>query len=189
MSVALTELWLPILLGGLFCWIASALIHMVIKYHNADYTPLANEDQVSEALRAGDPKPALYSLPHCKDMKDMGDEAMQQKFARGPVALISVFPNGMPPMGKLLIQQFLHFVIAAVLVAYIATLSLPVGSDYMTVFRLVFVTTLAAHGLGNIPYSIWFGHPWSNCIRFLIDALIYAAVTAGTFAWLWPVAG
>jgi len=92
-------------------------------------------------------------------------------------------------MGKLLIQQFLHFVIAAVLVAYIATLSLPVGSDYMTVFRLVFVTTLAAHGLGNIPYSIWFGHPWSNCIRFLIDALIYAAVTAGTFAWLWPVAG
>jgi len=48
-------------------------------------------------------------MPHCADMKTMGEESMQKKFAAGPVAMISVTPNGMPPMGKLLTQQILFF--------------------------------------------------------------------------------
>ena len=186
MSVALTELWLPILLGGIFCWIASALFHMVIKHHNADYKPLSNEAEVSAALRAGDPKPALYSMPYCKDMKEMGEEAMVNKFNQGPVAMITVFNKGMPPMGKLMLQQILFFIVGCLLMAYIATLALPAGSDYMAVFRLLMVTGFLTFGWGLIPFSIWYGHPWSNTLRYLIDALIYGAVAAGTFAWLWP---
>ncbi|MFC3194580.1 hypothetical protein ACFODZ_10065 [Marinicella sediminis] len=189
MTVSLLQLWLPIVLAGVFCWIASALIHMVIKYHNADYKPLDNEDQVSDALRAGNPKPGLYTMPHCADMKDMNGEAMQDKFKQGPVAMISVFDNGMPPMGKLLLQQIMHFFIGALLVAYVACLVLTAGADYMSVFRLVMAVSFLAYGYGVIPFSIWYGHPWSNTARFLLDALIYAAVTAGTFAWLWPAAG
>ena len=43
MFVSVLQLWLPVLLSAVFCWIASALIHMVIKYHNADYKKLNNE--------------------------------------------------------------------------------------------------------------------------------------------------
>lgn len=186
MSVSLVELWLPILLAGLFCWIASALIHMVIKHHNADYKKLANEDQVADVLREGKAQPGLYHMPHCADMKEMANEDMQKKFKEGPIAMISVFPNGMPPMGKLLVQQFLFFVVASIFVAYVASISYPVGTDYMVIFRQVFVVGFMAYGLGEIPYSIWYGHPWSNCVRYLIDAVIYGLVTAGTFAWLWP---
>lgn len=189
MSVSLMQLWLPILLGGVFCWIASAIFHMVIKHHNADYKRINNEDQVSEAIRAGNLAPGLYSMPHCKDMKDMGDEVMQNKFNQGPVAMLSVFNNGMPPMGKLLGQQILFFILGCLLIAYAATLTLAAGSDYMAVFRVVMIISFLAFGWGLIPFSIWMGQPWSNCIRYLIDAVIYAAIVAGTFAWLWPAVG
>ncbi len=188
MVVSLSTLWLPVLLAGILCWVASALIHMLLKYHNSDYSELSNEDEVSAALRAGSPAPALYSMPHCTDMKEMGGESMQAKFAAGPVAMISVLPNGMPPMGKLLGQQILFFIVGSLLLAYLATLSLSAGADYMTVFRHLFVAAFLAYGWASIPYSIWMGQPWSNCIRYMVDSLIYAAVTAGTFAWLWPAA-
>lgn len=189
MSVTLLQLWLPILLGGVFCWFASALIHMVVGYHNADYQPLSNEDQVADALRAAEPKPGLYSMPYCKDMKDMGKDAMQAKFNNGPVAMVTVLNKGMPPMGKLLGQQILHFLIGSLLIAYVTTLALPAGADYMAVFRLVMVVGFLTYGWGLLPFSIWYGHPWSNAMRYLLDALIYGAVAAGTFAWLWPAAG
>ncbi len=184
--MSVSELWLAILLAGVFCWIASALIHMLIKYHNADYKKLNNEDEVASVLGASSPAPGLYTLPHCIDMKEMANEAMQKKFNDGPVAMISVMPNGMPPMGKLLGQQIIFFVAGSFLIAYLATLSIPAGAEYMEVFRSVFVASFLTYGWAQIPYSIWMGQPWSNCLRFLMDALIYSGVTAGTFAWLWP---
>ncbi len=186
MSVSLIDLWLAILLAGLFCWIASALIHMLIKYHNADMQELSNEGEVSQALGNAKAKPGLYHMPWCGDMSNMAKPVVQEKFNKGPVAMVTIFPNGLPPMGKLLLQQFLFFIFASFLVAYVTSMAFPVGADYMTIFRFVFVIAFMAYGVGEIPFSIWYGHPWSNCLRFLIDAAIYAAVSAGTFAWLWP---
>ncbi|WP_100658049.1 hypothetical protein [Alteromonas flava] len=186
MTVSLSELWLAILIAGGLCWVASSLIHMLFKYHNADYQSLPNEDEVATALRNGAPKPALYTLPHCIDMKAMGEESMQKKFNDGPVAMISVMPNGMPPMGKLLGQQVAFFIVGSLLIGYIATLSMSASSDYMTVFRHVLATAFVAYGWAQIPYSIWMGQPWSNCMRYLLDAVIYAGVTAGSFAFMWP---
>lgn len=184
MSVSMSELWLAILLAGLLCWIASALIHMLIKYHNADYKGLSNEEAVSAVL--ANKSPALYTLPYCRDMQAMNDEPMQQKFKDGPVAMITIMPNGMPPMGKLLTQQVLFFILGSLLIGYLATISIAINSDFMMVFRQVFVASFLTYGWAQIPYSIWMGQPWSNCVRYLLDALIYAAVTAGTFAFLWP---
>ena len=186
MTVLISQLWLVILVAGVLCWLASALIHMLLKYHNADYSELPNEPEVIAALGAKKPAPALYTLPYCKDMKQMGEESMQKKFAAGPVAMIAVMPNGMPPMGKLLGLQVLFFIIGSALIAYLATLVIPAGSEYMTVFRFAFVAAFLTYGWAQVPYSIWMGQPWSNCFRYFLDALIYAAITAGAFAWLWP---
>ena len=186
MTISLLDLWLAILLSGLFCWIASSLVHMLIKYHNADYKELSNEDEVSAALSAGALPPALYTMPYCSDMKEMGEEPMLSKYADGPVAIITILPNEMPPIGKLLGQQILFFLIGSALIAYLACLSLLSGADEIQVFRQVFVASFLAYGWAQIPYSIWMGQPWSNCLRYLIDALIYAAVTGVTFAAFWP---
>ena len=187
MSVSLMSLWMPIVLSGVFAWIASALIHMLIKYHNSDYKQLNQEHEVAMALRQSADKPGLYSTPYCSDMKEMNDPAVQQRFKEGPVAMLTIMKNGMPPMGKLLGQQLLFFILGSTLVAYIATMALAPGSESMHVFHVVFVTSFAIYAWASVPYSIWFGHPWSNTLKYFLDAAIYAAVIGGTFTWLWPV--
>ena len=187
MTVSLIQLWLPIVLGGTFAWIASALIHMLLKYHNSDFKGLSNEDDVMEAVRAGSPKTGLYNFPHCA-MSEMQDKAVQEKFNRGPVGFVTVFPNGLPNMPKLMGQQIGFFVVSCLLVAYCATLALAPGAEYMTVFRFVGTVGFLTFGWGIIPYSIWYGHPWSTTGKYLLDAFIYGLVAAGTFAWLWPAA-
>ncbi|MDH3645740.1 MAG: hypothetical protein OER80_03115 [Gammaproteobacteria bacterium] len=188
MTVNLSQLWMPIVLGTVLAWVASALIHMLIKYHNTDYKPLSNEDEVRAAVRKGSAAVGFYCFPFCSDMSEMKNEALQQKFIEGPVGFLAIFPNGMPPMGKLLIQQVLFFLIGCFLIAYCAGLALAPGTEYMTVFRFVATVGFMTFGWAVVPYSIWYGHPWSTTAKYLLDALIYGAVVAGAFAWLWPAA-
>ena len=56
----IAQLWLPILSTAALIFIASSLIHMVFKWHNADYKKLANEDDVRAAIRATSPAPGQY---------------------------------------------------------------------------------------------------------------------------------
>ena len=187
-TVSLLDLWMPILLGTLLAWIASALIHMALKYHNSDYKPLANEDEVGAALRKGSPGVGVHTIPYCVDMSKMADEDMQKKFEEGPVAFVTVFRNGMPAMGKLIGQQILFFLFGCLFIAYCATLALPAGAAYRDVFRLTGTVGFLAFGWAAVPYSIWYGHLWSTAAKYLFDALLYGLLVAGAFAWLWPAA-
>ena len=45
----LGALWLPIVLSALLVFVVSAIIHMVLKYHNRDYKQLPNEVAVRAA--------------------------------------------------------------------------------------------------------------------------------------------
>ncbi|RDX35664.1 hypothetical protein DZA50_06900 [Kangiella sp. HD9-110m-PIT-SAG07] len=188
MSVSLVELWLPILLSGLFAWIASALIHMVIKYHNTDYKKLKDEEGISGAIEKSEEDVGFYTLPHCADFNEMNDPAVQARFKKGPVAIVTIMQKGLPPMGKLLTQQFIFFVLGSLFVAAVACMTLTKGAVAVDIFQLLFLVGFFGFGWASIPYSIWFGHPWLVTIKYLIDALIYAAVIAATFTWLWPAA-
>jgi hypothetical protein len=35
--------------------------------------------------------------------------------------------------------------------------------------------------------SIWYARPWKTTLKYTFDGLIYAATTAATFSWLWPM--
>src|SRR5215211_5146415 len=82
--VGLGELWLPILVSTVLVFVVRPIIHMVLKYHNKDYTRIPNEDAVRAAIRAGNPAAAQYIIPYCSDMKDMDQPEMQQKYVEGP---------------------------------------------------------------------------------------------------------
>jgi len=188
MTISLLQLWLPIVLGTALAWIASGLIHMLLKYHNFDYQKLSNEDEIMAAVRNGSPANGTHSYPHCIDMNEMKNESMQQKFNDGPVGFLTVLPNGMPNMGKLMIQQISFFFAGCILIAYCAGLVLAPGADYMVVFRFVATVGFLAFGWAVIPFSIWYGQLWGVTGKYLLDGLIYGLVVAGTFAWLWPAA-
>ncbi len=183
---SILNLWLPILLSAVFVFIASSLIHMVFKWHNSEYLKLSNEDEVRAAIRKENPGPGQYILPYCTDMKDMGSEAMQKKYVEGPIGILYLKASGIPKMGPSLISWFLFTVVVSLFAAYIGYVALPAKTHYLTVFRVVGSAAFMAYGLGSIPGAIWMGRPWSAVLKEVMDAVIFALLTAGTFGWLWP---
>lgn len=184
--VAIPSLWLPILLAAILVFVASSIMHMLLKYHHNDYQKLPNESKLLAALRAEGLRPGSYSFPRPADMKDMGSPEMIEKYTEGPVGLMTVMPSGPPAMGKYLGQWFAYTILVGVYVAYLTGRTVPPGSEYLAVFRVAGATAFAAYGLGNLVNSIWKGQGWSVTAKEVGDGLVYALLTAGAFAWLWP---
>ncbi|MGH8222067.1 MAG: hypothetical protein ACREQZ_03750 [Woeseiaceae bacterium] len=186
--VTLTQLWLPIVLGAVAVFVASSLVHMVFKWHNADYRKLPNEDEVRAAIRKGAATPGQYSMPHCLGPKDAQKPEIQQRFVEGPVAMMWVLPDGMPNMGKLLGLWFALNLLVSFLVAYIAANTLTAGAAPLHVLRVTASIGFLAYAIGSISDGIWFGKPWAAVAKDLLDALIYGFAGGAAFAWLWPAA-
>jgi hypothetical protein len=184
--VPLGSLWLPIVLSAVLVFVMSSIIHMVLKYHNRDYTRLPNEDAVRAAIRTGNPAPAQYIIPYCQEMKEMQSPEMQKKFTEGPVAVLNLRRPGPPTMGGALAQWFLYSLVISFFIAYIASHTLAPGTRYLEVFRVVGAIGFLAYAAGQVPQSIWMGKPWRITWKEALDGLIYGLLTAGTFGWLWP---
>jgi hypothetical protein len=184
--VSLGALWLPILLSAVLVFIVSAIIHMVLKYHNSDARQLPNEDAVRAAIRAGNPAAGMYVLPYCSDMKDMEKPEIKQKFVEGPVGIVYLRPPGSISMGPALGQWFVFCLFVSFFVAYVAAHVLAPGTPYLSVFRVVGAVAFLAYAAGDIPSAIWMGRPWGVVAKDVFDGLVYGLVTAGTFGWLWP---
>lgn len=186
--VTLTSLWLPILLGAVAVFIASSLIHMLFRWHNADYRKLPNEDDVRAVIRKGAPAPGQYVVPHCLDMKELQSPEMQQKFVDGPNALLWIRANGKQAMGPMLGQWFALNLLVAFLIAYIAAHTLAAGAAPMQVLRVTAAIGFLAYAVGSISDGVWFYKPWSAVGKDLLDALIYGFAGGAAFAFLWPAA-
>ena len=182
--VPLVSLWLPIIVAAVVVFIASALLHMVLKYHNTDYGKLSNEEVVENALR-GTPR-GHFVLPYSGGGAAFKDPAFIERLKRGPVAFITILQSGPPNMGKPLGQWFVFTVIVNVMAAYIAGRALGVGAEYAQVFRFVGTTAFLAYSFGTVQESIWFGRRWPMTVKHMLDGLVYALLTAGVFGWLWP---
>ena len=184
--VPLGSLLLPILLSAVLVFLTSSLVHMVFRYHARDYTRLPNEDAVRAAMRAGNPAPAQYIIPYASSMKEAATPEMKQKYVEGPVAVLNLKRPGVYSMGASLGQWFVFNLVVAVFVAYAACHTLPAGTPYLQVFRVVGTITFLAYGAGVVPAAIWMGKPWSVAWKEVFDGLLYGLVTAGAFGWLWP---
>lgn len=184
----LTELWLPILLAAVLVFVASSVIHMALPIHKKDHSKLPDEAAVLAAMRAAGVRPGSYMFPFGECMKEMSSPEMIAKFNQGPVGFARIFPNGMMAIGKALVQWFVFSIIVSACCAYVAHVTLPRGTDYLTVFRVIGTVAFMAYGFGSVCESIWKGQSWGTTCRFLFDALVYGLMTAGPFGWLWPTA-
>ncbi|MEO8671101.1 MAG: hypothetical protein ABI411_07280 [Tahibacter sp.] len=182
----LPHLWMPILVTAVLVFIASALIHMVIRWHNSDYKKLGNEDAVRAAIRDGAAGPGQYSLPHCQDMKDMQQETMQQKFVQGPIGLLTLRKNGPPTMGAALLQWFVFTVVVATIAGGLALQAFGLAADHHRAGHLVGMISLLTYFGGSVQMAIWMGKPWGIVFKDLLDCLIYGTISALVFMWLWP---
>jgi hypothetical protein len=184
----LTDLWLPILLGGVAVFLVSSVIHMLIPVHAGDYQKLPAEDAILDGMRKGGLRQGNYMFPCPASMKDMATPEMQEKYSKGPVGFMFVFPNGPPAVGKSLVQWFLFSMVVSVFVAYAANMVFAAGAERMTVFRHTAVVAFGIYGLSALVDPIWKGVKWSTGAKFVFDGLLYGLATGGVFAWLWPAA-
>ena len=184
--VYLTALWLPIVLSAVVVFFASSILHMVLKYHRTDYSKMSGEENVMAAMRDEKVSPGHYYLPHCVDMKEMGKPEVRARFDQGPVAFVTVLPNGVPAMGKPLVSWFIFCLAIGVFVAYLTGRTLGPEAHYLTVFRIAGTVAFLGYAGSTASESIWKGQPWGTTAKHMFDGLVYALLTAGVFGWLWP---
>lgn len=180
--MSILTLWQPILASTVIVFIAGSVIWMAMPWHKTDWSKAPDEDDARNALRSL--APGQYNLPHCADQAAFKDPEMQQKFKDGPVAFITIKPNGLPNMGPNLIMMLAYNLFVAVLCAYFVSRFSAAEADYMAVFRISSAVAFIAYGMAYVQESIWFGRPWSATMKTFLDAAIYASLTGGVFGWL-----
>jgi len=184
--VSLLALWAPIVLSAVIVFIASSVMHTVLKYHNKDFHKLQDEDKVMMTLRGAGVQRGIYVFPYCMGGKEMKSPEMIEKYKQGPVGFLTVYPSGPPVLARFLVQWFAYCLLLSFFVAYLAAHTIAPGTNYPAVFRVVGTAAFLAYGLSQLSNGIWKGQPWSAVIKEVIDGLIYGLLTAGTFGWLWP---
>jgi hypothetical protein len=182
----LPQIWLPILLTAVFIFIASSLIHMAFKWHNSDYKKLPNEDEVRAAIRAGNPDPGMYVFPHCMDMKEMQGEAMKKKYNEGPIGFLTLRKNGVHSMGPMLLQWFLFTLLVAAVAGLLVLQCVGLHAHTHVAGHLVGMVTFLTYAGGSVSNGIWMGKSWGSVAKDVLDALIYATISAFTSIYFWP---
>jgi hypothetical protein len=182
----LTSLWLPILLSAVFVFIASSVIHMAPLWHRGDLSAVPRQEELRAALRPMALPPGEYMLPFCANRKELDSPEFAEKMRQGPVARMTVLPNEPFSMGRPLVLWFVYLLVVGALVAAVLGHVLPAGTPYLRVFKLAGVTSFMGYALGLAQNSIWLSRPWLHTAKGWFDGVIYAALTAGTFGWLWP---
>ena len=183
--VAISELWLPILLAAVVVFVASSVVHMFLGYHWNDMRAVPNESAVLDALRGLKIAPGEYLLPKAESPQQMRSPEYKARFERGPVVLLNV-TNARLAMGKNLMQWFAYLLVVGFCCAYLAGRELGPGANYLTVFRIVGFTAFMGYALALPQASIWYHRNWRMTAITMADGLVYALLTGGTFGALWP---
>lgn len=184
--VHFTALWAPILLSAVAVFIASSILHMLLPYHRSDYRQLPDENRLLDALRGAGVTPGrTYHFPYCTH-KEMKSPEVQEKFKRGPVGLMTIFPSGPPAMGKYLGLWFVFCIIVSIFVALVTVHCFGPSAEHHMLFHTVALVAFLGYGASQLQDSIWKGQTWGVTFKHLFDAVIYALLTALTFGWLWP---
>lgn len=183
--VALSALWLPIILSVVAVFVLSSIIHMFSPWHKSDYPGIPNEDAVADALRPFAIPPGDYLMPRPGTREGMKSPEFAERMNKGPNLIVTVLPNGPRPMGPLFIGWLIFVLVVTLFSAYIAARFIPPGAT-ADARKYVGLIAFIGYSLALWPDSIWFHRKWSTTIKSNFDGLVYAAATALIFAWLWP---
>lgn len=186
MDVALTSLWLPILVTAAAIFFLSFLMWMVLPHHRKDHGTIPDESGLMSHLRSQGIKPGMYAFPFCGDQKQMKDPEWIKRRDAGPSGFLNICPPGAWNMGGALAKWFVLLLAICTVAAYVGTLALDAGADYMMVFRVIATCMLLAFCSNVISDCIWKAHPARPVLMHLFDGLIYALVAGGIFGSLWP---
>ena len=181
--LAITSLWLPIVLSAVLVWVASAIVWTAFPHRRKEFSRLPDEDAARSALRV---PPGEYAVPHAADAAATKDPEYIRRMEEGPVAYVRVVPSGRASMARPMVLSFLYYLVIGVVVAYLTSRTLDPGTHYLAVFRVAGAVAWTAHFFAAVPDSIWFGKPWTSAAKLFVESLVYGLLTGGVFGSLWP---
>jgi hypothetical protein len=185
--VTVIDLWLPILIAAIVVFFASSIMWMLLPHHHKDIQFLEDKESgYVEAIKSLDIKPGLYMYPGC-DHKDSKSKEVMDRWNAGPWGVLTVFP-GKPNFGMNLVKTFLAFLVITIFVAYITGVGVGPGADYLHVFRVAGAAAVLGHCMGGLCGAFFMGKPTRFIITDFIDGVVYALLTAGIIASMWPAA-
>lgn len=184
--VSVLSLAAPIVISAVIVFLASSVMHMVLRYHWNDLAKLPREDAVMNALRPLAIPPGDYAMPHAGSPEGMKHPEYVDKVTKGPVMFLTVVRAGQPRMGLSLALWFVYAIVIGVFAAYVSGRALPPGAHYLEVFRFVGTSAFMGYSLALAQNSIWWKRNWLMTAKAMFDGFVYAMLTAGTFSWLWP---
>ena len=179
----LIDLLLPVLLATIALFFASFLSWMVLPLHFKDWMKLSNEDDYMKAAKDLDLKPGSYMFPGWDTLEEMKSKEYEDKWNEGPCGIMTVFPR--VSMGKNLGLTFLYFLVCNFCLAYLATLAIDAGAEFMVVFRFVATAGLMTFLAAIVQHSIWFHN---RIAGHVIESVAYAVISAAIFGAMWPAA-
>lgn len=183
----LMSLMIPVVLATVGVFFASFLSWMVLQLHRHDWKKIANEDEFLQAVRKCEVPPGNYMFPGCSSPEEQKSDEHQKKWAAGPCGVVTFYgPVNMGAnMGRNLGMTFLYFLVVNFCLAYLATLGVPRGADFMTVFRFVSTAGLMTFFAAIVPHAIWFG---CRIVGHIVESIAFAAISGAIFAAMWPKA-
>ena len=186
--VALSSLWLPIVLSAVATFMAGFVLWVVLPHHKSDWSPLPDEEATTSTLNAQSLAPGMYLVPHPGDDKNpQANPEWVAKVKASSPAYVVVLPQAqLLNMGPTLGKNFAYLLLMGFFVAYVAAAALPMGTDYLKVFQVTGAAALLGHSMGAFPKAIFWGWTRSAVAKEFMDGVVYALVTAGVFGWLWP---
>jgi hypothetical protein len=184
MQTPMLALWLPILLSGVALFFASWLAWMMLPHHKKEWTGLANEDAVMDAIRNAGVGAGQYVFPYAECSADMGSQAFKAKVQAGPNGSLVVWSRPCS-MGKNMALTLLFFLVVSFTIAYLAAMVIPPIEDGWFVFRFVGTAGVLVYAPANILNGIWFGR---KLLGDILDGIVYGLITGAIFAALWPAA-
>lgn len=182
----LAGLWLPIVVSAVLVFVASSIIWNLLDAHKWHVKGLPDEAAAREALGKQGLAPGQYSIPYATGSAAMKDPDFTRKLEQGPVGLLLVRAPGQVHLGRFLGSWFAYLLLVSYFVALVCGQTLSRGTEYMLVFKVAGAVALAAYSFGQIPNAIWWSRPWKSALKEFADGVVYAALTAGVFGWLWP---
>ena len=78
-------------------------------------------------------------------------------------------------------KELIFQLVISTTVAYLASRTLSVSTDYLQVFRVTGTVAFLAYGAASVPETVWFPHSKTQLVKNLVDALVYGVLTAGFF--------
>jgi hypothetical protein len=187
--VPLTSLLVPILLGAVLVFVVSAIFHMMLPFHRADWKALPGEAEVGDVMRRFNIPPGDYMMPHHTGGPEaMKDPAFVEKMTKGPIAVMTVFPSGPPTMGPQLAMWFVYCAVVSLFAGYVASRALGPGARYLDVSQIASTVAFVGFNLALWQNSIWYRRAWRTTFLYTVEGIIYGLLVGGAFGWLWPKA-